>query len=144
MSPLEDTFIHDLICVADEMSRLLNKKLEKANTGITADQFKLLKILWEEDGKTQQFISQSSRRDRGTITRMIDVLEKKKLISRKPDKSDKRINLIHLTPAGKEIEALAMKCSQETYEQTLRDFKVTEINLFKNYLKKAMTNLERH
>lgn len=136
-----ELFTRNVGKLSEEMSRVLNHKLEKAQIGITSEQYKLLNVLWTEDGKTQHFICQSTGRDRGTVTRMIDTLERKKLVMRVQDKDDKRSNLIYLTSSGRKIKTAALQCAEDTYKATLSDFKETEINLFKRYLDRAVNTL---
>lgn len=86
---------------AKRMKRLFQQTLNKIDAGITADQWVVLQILDEEDGLSQFEIAQRTEKDAPTITRIIDLLQKKSMIERKPDSGDRRKFRINLTEEGK-------------------------------------------
>lgn len=81
--------------------------------GITISQFKVLLSLWEEDGKTQNEILEDVLVKPSTLTGLLNILEKKKLVKRTVDIHDARIRRITLTDEGKKLE----KVSLETVDQ---------------------------
>lgn len=71
---------------------------------ITAQQFKVLLLLNRKDKfNTCKKLSQYLCIDAGAITRMVDRLEKKELIKRTRDESDRRCVTVELTEAGLEL-----------------------------------------
>ena len=124
------------------LTRYLNDELEKAQTGITTDQFRLLTHLWQQDGQSQQDLAYCAHRDRASITRMIDILENQLIITRIPDKNDRRVNLIYLTKKGKELEKIASDCAQKSLDQMTNGFSIEEKSLFHTLLLKASDNLK--
>jgi DNA-binding MarR family transcriptional regulator len=123
------------------LSRRLNGLLAEAGTGITVDQFRLLTMLWPEDGTTQQQLAVLLGRDRASVTRMTDILEKQGILVRIPDKNDRRINLIYLTKKGREIEPAAAACAQKALEEMTQNFTAEEEAQFSGLLKRAIGNL---
>lgn len=120
----------------------LNKELKKSNLCITGEQFRLLTHLWKKDGLTQQKVADLTYRNRGSITRMVDVLEKNGVIKRIEDKRDRRVNLIYLTDHGRELEVEAVKCVESIHEKITRDFTLEEIDIYSDLLKRSIQNLE--
>jgi DNA-binding MarR family transcriptional regulator len=123
------------------LSRRLNGLLAEAGTGITVDQFRLLTMLWREDGSTQQQLASLLGRDRASVTRMTDILEEQGVVVRIPDKNDRRINLIYLTKKGREIEPAAAACAQKALEEMTQNFTPEEEAQFSGLLQRAIQNL---
>lgn len=82
--------------------QLHNEKLE--NEGVTASQERLLTLLYINDGATQSQLQQDLLIKPSSVTKLIDVLEHKGLVSRDSNDTDGRIKRIHLTESGKLIE----------------------------------------
>ena len=70
---------------------------------LTKEQMVVLKKLHEEDGLNQNELAYLTYRDKSSLARLLSKMEKKKYIERKPCETDKRANLVFLTPYGKEI-----------------------------------------
>ncbi len=123
------------------LSRRLNSLLAEAGAGITVDQFRLLTMLWKEDGITQQQLAAQIGRDRASVTRMTDILEEQGIMTRIPDKTDRRVNLLYLTKKGREIEPLAAAAAQQALEEMTKGFTMEEKTTFAQLLQRAIGNL---
>jgi DNA-binding MarR family transcriptional regulator len=123
------------------LSRRMNGLLNEAGLGITVDQFRLLTMLWKEDGITQQQLAVLLGRDRASITRMADILEEQGIISRIPNKNDRRINQIYLSKKGRELEPAAAACARQALDEMTRNFSENEKNTFSQLLQRAIENL---
>ncbi|MBT28337.1 MAG: MarR family transcriptional regulator [Thalassobius sp.] len=121
----------------------LNRELKQSNLCITGDQYRLLTHLWKEDGLTQQKVADLTDRNRGSITRMVDVLEKNGVIKRSEDKRDRRVNLIYLTEHGRELETQAAECVERVHEKITKGLTEDEIEIYKSLLQKSIKNLEK-
>jgi len=89
--------------VKREMTRMLTRNLQDAGADITTEQYRLLLLLWVEDGRNQQDIADLYGKDKTSIARMLQNMERKGWITRVPDEEDKRNNLLFITPLGLEI-----------------------------------------
>lgn len=67
---------------------------------LTKNQWLLLKILVDEDGRPQNELAFITNRDKACLTRLISVMEKKNLVARITSKEDKRINHVFITKVG--------------------------------------------
>lgn len=72
-------------------------------TGYTADQFVLLSLLWQQDGVSQNDLVLRATSDPNTIRAVVVLLEKKGLVSRRPDPQDARIRRVYLTDEGRRV-----------------------------------------
>jgi DNA-binding MarR family transcriptional regulator len=89
------------------LKTLLNAKLIESGWNITPEQWATIHFLKQNPGLTQSVIAQKTCKDQTSVTRSLDRLEKKELIERKRDKSDRRIYKIFLT-----------KHTEKMYEET--------------------------
>ena len=85
------------------IARRLQKKFNNAGLNLTIEQWSVLYHLWKQEGMSQQELCNATFRDKPSITRLVDNLEKLDLVKRVASENDRRINLIYLTKAGAEI-----------------------------------------
>lgn len=78
------------------------KLLSEINYDLTFEQIIVLHILKDEEGMNLTTIAERADRERTTISRMVDGLEKRNLVVRIPDKIDKRQKLLYLTKLGRD------------------------------------------
>ncbi len=92
---------------------------------ITPEQFAILALLQEHDGLQQREIADLLAKDRPNITRILDRMQKKRLLSRKTDTADRRAVRVHLTKAGQkiypELEQIAIKYRDQAYRGLSKD-----------------------
>ncbi len=75
--------------------------LKQMDAGITIDQWAILYELEKEDGLSQFELANRTFKDAPTVTRIIDKLCAKKLMTRIPDTEDRRRFSIYLTDIGR-------------------------------------------
>ncbi len=80
----------------------LLRKFRETGYDITPEQGMVMNTLWEHEGISQRELADRTLKDGPTITRILDLLEGKKLVSRRPDSSDRRVFKVFLTPDGKD------------------------------------------
>ena len=71
---------------------------------ITPEQWAVLIRLWEQDGRAQSELSEATFRDAPTMSRIIDSMETRGLLQRRPHPEDGRVRVVHLTRHGKSLE----------------------------------------
>ncbi|HOV80899.1 MAG TPA: MarR family transcriptional regulator [Bacillota bacterium] len=79
-------------------------KSELEPFGVTPGQFAVLRCLWDENGQTVKNLAERLMLDSSTMTSVLDRLEQKKLIKRKPDSQDRRAIKVIITKRGRELE----------------------------------------
>jgi len=102
----------------------------------------VLACLWQKDKVTQQTLCSLTTKDKPSMTRLIDKLEKRNLVTRVSDHNDRRINLIHLTETGMSLQKKATELVQQIATKTLNDITDEELNVSRNVLRKIMANLQ--
>lgn len=122
------------------MKNNLAKALKPYN--VTHEQWPLLKWLWVKDGISQKELSETSFKDQSTITRILDKLERRGLIRRQADSTDRRVSLIYLTTEGLKIRDSLTLLAQQALEQALQGLSEQEKVQLKNLLNRINDNLE--
>jgi len=123
------------------IARRLQKKFNGNTLNLTIEQWSVLYHLWKEDGLSQQDLCNQSFRDKPSITRLVDNLEKLKLVKRVPSKDDRRINLIYLTEAAKTLQEQTMEMANQTLNEALDGVSKEDVELCKAVLEKVYENL---
>jgi len=124
------------------IARRLQKKFNTASLNLTIEQWSVLYQLWKQDGSSQQELCQRTFRDKPSITRLVDNLEKGQLVKRVPSAADRRINLVFLTKQGLKLEEQAMELAEETLNEALNGITSENINLCKEILQQVYDNLK--
>ncbi len=119
----------------------LNRSFIEAGYDVTGEQWRIIRCLWHNDGQTQQNLANVVRTDKTGITRIIDSLEKRDLVMRVPDKTDRRQNLIYLTNKGKALQEKLMQIFVNLSSEIQKDIDPDEFNVFRQVLNKIYHNL---
>lgn len=124
------------------LARRLQKNFKQEGVEITVEQWSVLYHLWKEDGLSQQELCNRSYRDKPSITRLVDNLEKQQLVKRVASRSDRRMNMIHLTDAGRELQEQTIALADQTLVEALEGVSSREIELCKGVLQRVYDNLK--
>lgn len=123
------------------VARRLQKNFRAAGLEITIEQWSVLYHLWKEDGLSQQELCNRTFRDKPSITRLIDNLEKQNLVNRMPSSTDRRINLVALTDKAKDMQQLTIDLANQTMNEALIGVKKEDIDLVKLVFQRVYDNL---
>jgi DNA-binding MarR family transcriptional regulator len=107
---------------------------------ITPEQWAIIRHLWEEEALSQREIAEKTSKDKPNITRMLDALEKKRLIFRQSDPQDRRKYCIYLTKDGKQLYERLLPLTQNLRQRVTQDLAPAEIDLAKKILNKVYHN----
>jgi DNA-binding MarR family transcriptional regulator len=123
------------------VARRLQKNFRLAGLEITIEQWSILYHLWKQDGLSQQELCNRTFRDKPSITRLIDNLEKQKLVKRMPSKEDRRINLVCLTDPAKLLQDKTIELANQTMDEALIGVGKSDIEIVKQVFQKVFDNL---
>lgn len=74
-----------------------------SSAGVTEQQWRVLRVLQEDGPMEPTRIADQACLLLPSLTRMLQKLEEKKLIQRKPDKIDRRRQIVRITPRGSRL-----------------------------------------
>jgi len=123
------------------VARRLQKNFRNAGLEITIEQWSVLYHLWKEDGLSQQELCTRTFRDKPSITRLIDNLEKQHLVKRVASPTDRRINLVQLTDAAKDLQQITIDLANQTMAEALVGVDKKDIETVKSVFQKVYDNL---
>ncbi len=123
------------------IARRLQKNFKQNGVEITIEQWSVLYHLWKQDGLNQQELCNATFRDKPSITRLVDNLEKLKLVKRISSKEDRRRNLIYLTETARKLQDQSMELANQTLNEALEGVDPEDIELCKSVLQKVYDNL---
>jgi len=128
--------------ISTAINRTFLRTFSAEGIEITTEQWSVLACLWQKDKVTQQALCSLTAKDKPSMTRLIDKLEKRNLVTRVSDHNDRRINLIHLTDTGIALQQKATELVQKIAEKTLNNISDEELDLSRIVLKKIIANLK--
>lgn len=133
-----------LISKAHQFMKNHFTRLLKANQlDVTVEQWALVNIVCNAPGVSQSEISAITRTDKTSITRMLDLLEKKGYIVRKNDRHDRRMYRIHATTKGVKMVAAVAPLAEEVNRLSQSGLSHKEVRLLKTMLKRVRSNIEK-
>lgn len=124
------------------IARRLQKNFKQEGIEITIEQWSVLYHLWKKDGISQQELCNASYRDKPSITRLVDNLEKLKMVKRVGSPSDRRMNLICLTESARKLQEQTMSIAELTLNEALEGVSAADIETAKSVLQKVYDNLK--
>lgn len=117
-------------------------RLQENGINITPEQYLVLDILWEKQSLSQQNIADIIQKDKNSVTKIIDSLEKKHLVKRVMDKKDRRINKIELTEDAIAMEKVATEVAIDFMNEAIKGIDNQELDDFVNVMRQIKNNLE--
>lgn len=108
---------------------------------LTPEQFLVLDTLWDDGVLSQQELADILKKDKNSVTKLIDALERKRLVERIPDKIDRRLNLIHITELAKSMKDNITDIALDCTNQIIKDIPEEDLNVFVSVLNKMTENM---
>ena len=128
--------------ISTTINRALLRAFAKEGLNITTEQWTVLACLWSKDKVTQRELCDLTRKDKPSMTRLIDNLERNKMVVRVSHATDRRVNLIHLTQFGAGLHKKVTNLVQSVVDKSLTDVSAEEIVIARTVLNKIINNLD--
>lgn len=126
---------------ACQLKKYTAAMLRENNVGLTPEQFLLIDILWNQGSMSQQKLADTMQKDKNSITKLVDALEKKGLLSRQRDARDRRSNTLVLTPKAEQMKLEAKEKGISMLEDALEGISEEELKSFLETLGKMSDNM---
>ena len=125
-------------------TRLLNKLLAQKNiTAFNGEQGRILHVLWENDGISNQELSKRSGLAMSSLTTMLERMEEKNLLTRKGCPKDKRKCLLFLTEHANSLKKKYDEISDKMTKLSFEGISEDERLAFEKTLENVLHNLEK-
>ncbi len=105
-----------------------------APLGIDSREWGILISLDDHQPRSQVDIAQLMGIDRTTMVALVDELQEKGLVQRRPHSDDRRKNVVEITPAGRELRRRAARKVDDTERRYLAKLSEADARLLKSSL----------
>jgi DNA-binding MarR family transcriptional regulator len=138
---IEDVILFQLDKTNKNAKMYAQREFDRLQLGITVDQWVLLKIIEESEQLSQIELAEKSLRDPASITRTLDLLEKKLLLRREPIIDNRRQYRVALTRQGKAFVRKHMAMVIRHRKRSVRGFSAQELEQLKAMLLRIQENM---
>ena len=108
---------------------------------LTATQSWVLSALMEEEGVIQGDLAQRLGIRAVTLGGLVDRMESKHWIERRPDENDRRAKRIWLTPSGRKLEKLINRCLEDVHNIAISDLSKESVAHLEKTITQVRANL---
>ena len=108
---------------------------------ITPEQFLVMDTLWDEGILNQQQIADYIQKDKNSVTKLLDGLEKRGLILRTAVGTDRRSKNIVLTKHAEEVKAKVTAVALQAVDQICNGIGNKELSVFISVLERMIKNM---
>jgi DNA-binding MarR family transcriptional regulator len=110
--------------------------------GATLQMWRVLAALREWDGRRMGDLSQTTSIEVSTLTRLVDNMEEKGLVTRRRDIADARAVTLHVTPAGRRLTQRIVPIAERYEMVALAGFNAAEAESLKAALRRLYANMD--
>lgn len=118
------------------------KELIKNDINLTPEQYLVMDILWDEGVMSQQTIADIIQKDKNSVTKFIDSLEKKGLVYRSVNSNDRRVNDIIVSDEGMKLKYRTTEVAINMMRNVLANIEEKELVVFDNVMNKIKNNID--
>ena len=128
-----------------EIFRVLKKRtIEQEKINLAIEQFGLLNAISMNEGDViQKDMANIMGKDKSSILRMIDSLEKKELIRRVVDNSDRRKNYLMVTKKGERVLQQQLELQSVLIKELQQGLTSSDMNTFYKIVNHIISNAEK-
>lgn len=128
--------------IKQHLSRILEKMLDEYGIdAFNGPQGRILYVLWNRDSISIQELANQTGLVNTTLTSMLDRMEEKELVKRKPAPGDRRKFLIALTKKARKLEKEYHEVTERMTDLTYKGFSAEETNQLEAYLDRILENV---
>ena len=118
--------------------------LKRSGVDLTPEQFLLVDLLWNHGSMSQQSLADMMKKDKNSITKLVDGLERKQFVERRRDASDRRSNIVVLTPRANAMKNDTKEKGISMLDDILRGVSEEELRVFLSTLDKILDNMDEN
>lgn len=108
---------------------------------LTPEQFMLIDLLWNQGSMTQQQLADQMHKDKNSVTKLVDAIEKKGFVVREQNLKDRRANTLVLTEKALQLKDSAKRKGISILDNILEGISEEELRSFLSTLHKLNGNM---
>lgn len=124
-----------------KLKQFLASKLKQLGVPLTPEQFMLIDLLWNHGEMSQQQLADMMHKDKNSVTKLVDAIERKGFVVRRQNKNDRRSNTLVLTEKANQLKPGAKQKGISILDQMLEGINENELRMFLETLRKLNVNM---
>lgn len=124
-----------------KLKQFMAAMLKHRNIDLTPEQFLLIDLLWNHGSMSQQQLADRMQKDKNSVTKLVDAIERKGLVNRCQNPQDRRSNTIVLTEKAQQLKLGAKQVGISLLDQMLVGIEENELHNFLATLRKLSHNM---
>ena len=132
-----DAFIPYRLSVTSNLVSETIASAYQALFGLSIPEWRLIAVIAEDEGATQQQVGRRTRMDKVTVSRATIGLVDRGLVERRPHASDRRSQSLHLSAAGRDLYAQVAPKALELERRIFASFDPKEVAAFSEMLRRV-------
>jgi DNA-binding MarR family transcriptional regulator len=124
-----------------KLKQYIAAMLKKQDVPLTPEQFLLIDLLWNQGEMSQQQLADRMQKDKNSVTKLVDAIERKGFVIRKQNSSDRRSNTIVLTEKAELLKNEAKQKGISILDNMLEGITEEELRSFLGILHKLNSNM---
>ena len=127
--------------VGCKLKQFIAAKLKEAGVPLTPEQFMLIDLLWNHGEMSQQQLADLMQKDKNSVTKLVDAIERKGFVVRRQNRKDRRSNTLVLTEKANQLKPGAKLKGISILDQMLEGISEEELRAFLATLRKLDVNM---
>ena len=124
-----------------KLKQFIAANLRKLDVPLTPEQFMLIDLLWNQGEMSQQELADQLQKDKNSVTKLVDAIERKGFVVRQHNLNDRRSNTLVLTEKANQLKPGAKQKGISILDQMLEGISEEELRSFLDTLKKLNANM---
>jgi MarR family 2-MHQ and catechol resistance regulon transcriptional repressor len=124
-----------------KMKQYIAAMLKYSNVDLTPEQFLLIDLLWNRGPLSQYELAILLQKDKNSVTKLVDALERKEYVVREQNPDDRRSNTVILTDKAEILKDDAKSKGIFILERMLQGISEDELKVFLDTLGKLSSNM---
>lgn len=128
-------FVQTILQTQASYRQIIQRKIREYNIDLTFEMLHILRTLDRREKMNQQELANLSFKDKSSLSYLIKNLEKRELVCRQEDETDKRSKLVLLTPKGKQLYTQVKALVEEVYQKIESEVNIEQMRICIDYMK---------
>lgn len=124
-----------------KLKQFIAAKLRQMEVPLTPEQFILIDLLWNQGSMSQQQLADQMQKDKNSVTKLVDALERKGFVVREQNRQDRRSNTLVLTEKAEGLKHGAKQKGISILDEMLVGISEEELRSFLATLHKLNRNM---
>ena len=124
-----------------KLKQYLAAMLRLQDVPLTPEQFMLIDLLWNQGEMSQQELADQMQKDKNSVTKLVDAIERKGFVVRRQNPDDRRSNTLVLTEKAETLKPGAKQKGISILDKMLEGITEDELRSFLVTLRKLNNNM---